>query len=148
MKVQNTLVDESFQRKGERSIFLSCSLHHRSCLSTFFWHIGPWLAETFLFRCYSLLGYLSHELLGMNFHDFVHEDDRNKLMDVWIRGETKKKLGKEMQRIESDFSLSWSSNSNEWKLSFSWQRQCLYYISNHLRTFYSSVDRWIRDYRG
>ncbi|UJR25520.1 hypothetical protein I4U23_006866 [Adineta vaga] len=35
--------------------------------------------------CYSLLGYTSQDLLGMNFYTFVHEDDRNKLADVWDR---------------------------------------------------------------
>lgn len=41
----------------------------------------------FLFyRCYSLLGYLSQDLLGMNLKDFVHEDDRNKVTDIWNRG--------------------------------------------------------------
>jgi hypothetical protein len=46
----------------------------------------------FLFyRCYPLLGYLSQDLLGMNLKDFVHEDDRNKVTDIWNRG-TKLKI--------------------------------------------------------
>ncbi|CAF0899729.1 unnamed protein product [Rotaria sordida] len=34
---------------------------------------------------YSLLGYLSQDLLGMNLKDFVHEDDRHKISDLWSR---------------------------------------------------------------
>jgi len=39
-----------------------------------------------LFRCYSLLGYSTQDLLGMNFNEFIHEDDRNKLTEAWSRG--------------------------------------------------------------
>ncbi|CAF3317348.1 unnamed protein product [Rotaria socialis] len=35
--------------------------------------------------CYSLLGYLSQDLLGMNLTDFIHEEDRNKINDTWNR---------------------------------------------------------------
>ncbi|CAF3353091.1 unnamed protein product [Rotaria sp. Silwood1] len=35
--------------------------------------------------CHSLLGYLSQELLGMNLGDFIHEDDRNKINELWNR---------------------------------------------------------------
>jgi len=35
--------------------------------------------------CYSLLGYLSQDLLGMNLKDFVHDDDRNKVIETWNR---------------------------------------------------------------
>lgn len=34
---------------------------------------------------YSLLGYVSNDLLGKNFIEFIHEDDRNKLNEIWIR---------------------------------------------------------------
>ncbi|CAF0936841.1 unnamed protein product, partial [Adineta ricciae] len=39
----------------------------------------------FLPRCYSLLGYTTQDLLGMNFSSLIHEDDRNKVADVWNR---------------------------------------------------------------
>jgi hypothetical protein len=32
------------------------------------------------------LGYLSQDLLGMNLKDFIHEDDRNKVAEIWNRG--------------------------------------------------------------
>ncbi|CAF3626405.1 unnamed protein product [Adineta steineri] len=35
--------------------------------------------------CYSLLGYTSQDLLGTNFIDFIHEDDRSKLNEIWNR---------------------------------------------------------------
>lgn len=35
--------------------------------------------------CYSLLGYLSQDLLGMNLKDFIHEDDRAKVIETWTR---------------------------------------------------------------
>lgn len=41
-------------------------------------------------RSYSLLGYVSNDLLGKNFIDFIHEDDRSKLNEIWIRGKSKK----------------------------------------------------------
>ena len=43
----------------------------------------------FLFRCYSVFGYLPQDLLGMNFKEFVHEDDRNKLTEIWNRSKKK-----------------------------------------------------------
>jgi hypothetical protein len=41
------------------------------------------------FRCYSLFGYLTHELLGMNFDDFIHDDDQAKLKNIWNRSTNK-----------------------------------------------------------
>lgn len=41
--------------------------------------------KIFLFRSYPLLGYLSQDLLGSNFKDFIHEDDRNRMSDLWNR---------------------------------------------------------------
>jgi len=35
--------------------------------------------------CYSLLGYLSQDLIGMNLKDFIHEDDRAKVIETWTR---------------------------------------------------------------
>jgi aryl hydrocarbon receptor nuclear translocator-like protein 1 len=35
--------------------------------------------------CYPLLGYSSQDLLGMNLKDFIHEDDRNKVTEIWNR---------------------------------------------------------------
>ncbi|CAF2747004.1 unnamed protein product [Rotaria sp. Silwood2] len=35
--------------------------------------------------CHSLMGYLSQDLLGMNFKEFIHEDDRNKINELWNR---------------------------------------------------------------
>ncbi|CAF1253602.1 unnamed protein product [Rotaria magnacalcarata] len=35
--------------------------------------------------CYSLVGYLSQDLLGMNLTDFIHEEDRNNISDTWNR---------------------------------------------------------------
>ena len=39
-----------------------------------------------IFRCHSALGYLSQELIGTNFYDFIHEDDRSRFTDTWNRG--------------------------------------------------------------
>ncbi|CAF0918315.1 unnamed protein product [Adineta ricciae] len=35
--------------------------------------------------CYPLLGYTTQDLLGMNFSSLIHEDDRNKVADIWNR---------------------------------------------------------------
>jgi len=45
-----------------------------------------------MFRCYPLLGYLSQDLLGMSLKDFIHEDDRNKVNEIWNRGKKKRKI--------------------------------------------------------
>jgi PAS domain S-box-containing protein len=37
------------------------------------------------------LGYSSQDLLGMNLKDFIHEDDRNKVTEIWNRGKNKNK---------------------------------------------------------
>ena len=48
------------------------------------------ITKIFLFRSYPLLGYLSQDLLGLNLKDFIHEDDRNRIMDLWNRSNYQK----------------------------------------------------------
>lgn len=56
----------------------------------------------FLFRCQSVLGYLSQELIGTNFNDFIHEDDRNELTDLWNRGKNLETNERKHHREEFD----------------------------------------------
>ena len=44
------------------------------------------------FRCYPLLGYLTQDLLGLCLKDFIHEDDRNRIWDLWNRGNESEKV--------------------------------------------------------